>query len=162
MLARLQQFLTRLETVLAGLCIVLLLGLTLGQILARNFFGTGIPAADTVSRLLLLYITFLGAALAICSDRHIKVDVIAHWMPQTWRDRLYRPLFSVGAGVCLLYTIAAVRFWRDSWEFAAEHERWQVLLDLGLPVGFGLLTMHFICCVLCGPRRRPEITCTSW
>jgi len=161
MLPQLQQFLTRLETVLVGTCIVLLLGITLGQIVARNFFDTGIPAADTLSRLLLLYITFLGAALAICSDRHIKVDVIAHWLPQTWRDRLYRPLFSVGAVVCLLFTIAAVRFWLDAWEFAPEHERWLVILDAGLPAGFALLTLHFLCCVSCGPYRRAQIACTT-
>lgn len=157
MLPGLQRFLTRLEILLGSVSLLLLLGLTLGQIFARNLFETGIPFADNVSRILLLYITFFGAALAISYDRHIKVDVVAHWLPQHTRQQLYRPLQFLGMAICTILGAAAARFWLDEWEYSAPHEHWMVILNLILPAGFGLLAVQFLVNLLVGrPRREPD------
>ena len=78
MLRRAEWLLVQAEMFLAKVSLFLVFALTLGQILARNLLQSGIPAADSLSRLLLLYVVFIGAALATARDRHIKVDVIAH------------------------------------------------------------------------------------
>ena len=144
MLRRAEWLLVQLEMFLAKVSLVLVFALTLGQILARNLLQAGIPAADSLSRLLLLYVVFTGAALATAADRHIKVDVIAHWLSARWRSRLVRPFNFVGMCICVLFTVAATHFWLDEWEYAAGHERWLVILNLILPVGFGLLALHFL------------------
>lgn len=149
----LQRQLTRLEAVLAGLSLLLLILLTLGQIIARNFFDTGLPVADSLTRYLVLYVTFFGAALATDNDRHIKVDVVCAWLASPWQERLFRPLQALGAVICFLLFQAALRFWQDEWQYAADHEHWQVLLKLIIPVGFGLLCLHFSLGVLLGRRR---------
>ncbi len=158
MLARLQAGLVRMETWVAGLALVLLIGLTLLQIIARNFFETGFPALESLARVLLLYVTFLGAAIAISADHHIKVDLVAHWLPCAWRARLHRPLHAIGALTSAALCWAAARYWVDEWTFAAPSERWLALAGLILPVGFGLLATHFTLCVLQGPAgRRPVL-----
>jgi TRAP-type C4-dicarboxylate transport system permease small subunit len=156
MLARVQAGLVRVETWIAGFALVLLVGLTLLQIVARNVFETGFPALESLARVLLLYVTFLGAAIAIAADHHIKVDVVAHWLSGRWRARLHRPLHAIGALTSALLCWAAARYWYDEWTFASATERWLALAELILPVGFGLLALHFVLCVLQGPAgRRP-------
>lgn len=151
LLLRFRRLLTRAETVLAGLSLLLLVGLTLAQTVARNLFATGLPAADAVTRHLVLYILFFGAALAAEGQRHIRIDVVSAWLSQATLDRLHRPLNALAALVCLLFTQAAARFWLDEWTYVSAAERWQTLVNLILPVGFGLLSLHFLLAALLGP-----------
>lgn len=153
MLHRFRRLLTRTETALAGLSLLLLVGLTLAQILARNVFATGLPAADTLTRHLVLYITFFGAALAADSQRHIRVDALATWLSERWLERLHRPLNAIAMLVCAAFAHAAARFWLDEWRYAAEAERWHAAFNLIIPIGFGLLALHFLLAVLAGPAR---------
>ena len=153
-LPRFRRLLTRMETALAGLSLLVLIALTLGQILARNFFDTGLPVADTLTRHLVLYITFFGAAIAADSQRHIRIDTLATWLPKIWLARLHRPLNTIAMLVCAVLTQAAARFWLDEWQYAAETDRWQALLNLIIPIGFGLLALHFLLAVLAGPTHR--------
>lgn len=146
--------LTRLETLIAGLSLLLLVALTLAQTVARNGFGTGLPAVDALTRQLVLYVMFFGAALAADVSRHIRIDAVSAWLGEAWVDRLYRPLQLTGAAICVLLTDAAARFWLDAWRYAGDHERWRVLLDLVIPAGFGLLVAHFLLGVLLGPPSR--------
>lgn len=132
------------EILFAKLSLLLLLGLTIAQIILRNLFDIGIPAADHLTRYLLLYITFVGAAIATSHDRHIRVDVIAHCLREEWQRRLLFPLRVISAVICLLFARAAYQFWLDEWEYAATHEIWFVMLNLILPIGFGLLAVHFL------------------
>ncbi len=158
MLARVQAWLVRAETWAAGLTLVLLIGLTLLQILARNLFETGFPMLESLARILLLYVTFLGAALAVAADHHIKVDLVVHWLPCRWQERLYRPMHAIGLAVCTLLCVASARYWLDEWTFAAPSERWLAAAELILPAGFGLLALHFALATLQGPAgRRPVL-----
>lgn len=148
-----RRLLTRAETVLAGLSLLLLVGLTLAQTVARNLFDTGLPAADAVSRHLVLYIMFFGAALAAEGQRHIRIDVVSAWLAQTTLDRLHRPLNALAALVCVLFTQAAARFWLDEWAYVSAAERWQTVVNLIIPLGFGLLSLHFLLAALLGPTH---------
>ena len=156
MLTGLQRLLSGLELLLGSISLLLLLGLTLGQIVARNFFETGIPFADNVSRVLLLYVTFFGAALATSYDRNIKVDVIAHWLPEHRRRQLYQPLQFICMLICILLGAAAARFWLDEWKYSAPREHWMVILNLIIPLGFGLLAVQFLINLLVGRPRREQ------
>jgi len=146
----LREGLIRLETWLAAGSLLLLLLLALVQILARNLFDAGIADAETLTRYLVLYVTFFGATLAIERHRHIKIDVCASLLPPTAQARLYRPMSALAALVCALLTAAAVRYWLDAWHYAPDHERWLVLVSLVIPIGFGLLALQFLLAALTG------------
>ncbi len=152
-LPRLRRSLRWVETAFAGLSLLTLITLTLAQIIARNLFETGLPVADALTRHLVLYITFFGAALAADSQRHIRIDTLAAFLPEPWAERLYRPLNSIAALICAALTQAAIRFWLDEWKYVADHERWQALFNLIIPIGFGLLCLHFLLAVVAGPKR---------
>lgn len=143
-LTRCQTALVRVEEWLAVFSLVLLLGASLTQIVARNLFHSGFPLADPLARHLVLYIAFLGAAMAVAQDRHIKIDIAAHWLTSRTRARLYRPSCLLAAFVCVLFFSAAVRFFNDGWMAAVPNERWVMAMAVILPVGYFLLVIHFI------------------
>jgi TRAP-type C4-dicarboxylate transport system permease small subunit len=154
---RVHSRLIQLETWLAAGSLFLLLILALLQILARNLFDAGIAEAETLTRYLVLYVTFFGAAVAVQRDRHIKIDVCCALLPPAVLKRLYRPTQLLAALVCAFLADAAVRYWRDEWLYAPDHERWLVLVGLVVPVGFALLTLQLFLAVILG---RDETCCT--
>jgi TRAP-type C4-dicarboxylate transport system permease small subunit len=140
----LRHSLVRLDSFMACLSLLLLLLLIIGQVLLRNLLDSGIPHADILSRYLVLYVTFFGAALAIEEHRHIRIDVVAILFKPERLHALRRPLYLISAITCIILTRAAVRFWYDDWQYVAEHERWSSILALITPFGFGLLSLHFL------------------
>jgi TRAP-type C4-dicarboxylate transport system permease small subunit len=151
----LRRSLVRLDTFMAGTALLLLLLLVFGQVVLRNFFETGIPAADVLSRYLVLYVTFFGAALAIEQHRHIRVDVIAAFLEHHQVRRL-QPVFHLLSGVvCVLLAQAAMRFWYDDWETVSASERWASVLALITPFGFCLLAVHFLLAAMFPHRAEP-------
>ena len=140
----LRHALVRMDTFMAGLSLALLLSLVFGQVLMRNLLNSSIPHADILARYLVLFVTFFGAALAIESHRHIRIDVVAACMRPEGIRMIRPPLYLLSALVCGVMTWAAVRFWYDDWQYVAEHERWSSILALITPFGFSLLTLHFL------------------
>jgi len=153
-LAWIRTILVRLETLSVALSLLLLLGLALGQIVARNFFSTGLADADTLVRYLVLYVLFIGAALAAEHDRHICIDVCSTVLSRTTMDALYRPISAITALVCAFFSDAALRYWLDELAFAEDYEIWLVMVQLVMPVGFMLLTIQFALNAIQGPHRR--------
>lgn len=159
-LRRFRHFLTWAETWLAASSLLLLIALAFVQILARNFFDTGLPSTDTLTRHLVLYVTFFGAALAVSRDRHIKIDIGCALLSTATLHRLYRPTRAIAAVICGLLAEAAVRFWWDEWSYAATNERWQVLVALVIPVGFIVLTTEFTLGAILG-RDQDRGSCST-
>ncbi len=157
-LKKLRDGLIQLETWLAATSLLLLLILALLQILDRNLFNAGIADADTLTRYLVLYVTFFGAAVAVDRDRHIKIDVCCSMLQPATVAKLYRPMRALAAVICAFFTDAAIRFWQDSWQFAPGHEHWLVLVSLIIPVGFALLTLQFVLASILG---QDDISCCT-
>ena len=136
--------LIRMETFMAGAALLLLLSLVFGQVLARNFFASGIPNADILSRYMVLYVAFFGATLAVEYHKHIRIDVVAACLRPVHIKKLHAPLYLISAILCSIMTWSAMRFWYDDWQYVAEHERWSSILALITPFGFSLLSLHFL------------------
>jgi TRAP-type C4-dicarboxylate transport system permease small subunit len=116
------------------------------QVVLRNLFSSGIFWADILLRHLLLWLGFLGAAIATSENRHINIDALRRFLPPRVRSvvEIVTDLFA--AGICYLLS-------RASWTFVqgeiADHRT--VFADIPswyaqiiIPVGFGLLVVHFL------------------
>jgi TRAP-type C4-dicarboxylate transport system permease small subunit len=158
-LRQLRDGLILIETWLAAASLFLLLALALVQILARNFFDAGIANADTLTRYLVLYVTFFGAAVAVARNRHIKIDVCSTLLPPATVRKLYRPMRAIVATVCAFLADAAIRLWLDEWSYAPAHEHWQLVVGLIIPVGFVLLTAQFLLAAILGQDQ--DSCCTQ-
>ena len=147
----------RTESTIAIAGLVLMLSLSLAEILLRNFFHTAIPGADILTRYLVLWVSFIGAVLAV-RERHIKIEVIAIWLPEIWQRRLERQIFLFSAVVCGSISWTATRFWHQEWLHVPPGEKWIALLGIVIPISFFLLTLHFALRFVIGPRARERPT----
>jgi len=129
---------------MAGISLMLLLALGFGQVLMRNPFQSSIPHADIVTRYMVLYVSFFGAALAIEHHKHIRIDVVATIMRPEQILKFRPPLYLLSAVICGVLAWGAVRFWYDDWQYVADYERWASILALITPFGFFLLALHFL------------------
>lgn len=155
--AKLEFYFTRAESTLAISGLVLMLGLSLAEVVLRNFFHQSIPGADVLIRHLVLWVSFIGAVVAV-RERHIKVEIISVWLPDIWRRRLERPIFLFSAIVCAVIAWAAVRFWHQEWLSVPADEKWIAVLGIVIPLSFFLLTLHFALRFLIGPRTHERAT----
>jgi TRAP-type C4-dicarboxylate transport system permease small subunit len=155
-MTKLELHFARIEGAIAIAGLALLLLLSSLEIAARNFFHTAIPGADLLNRYLVLWISLLGAVLAV-PGQHIKVDALAVLLSQDWRRRLEAPIFFLSALVCGALCWAAARFWVEEWLHAQAAEKWTAALAAIIPASFLLLALHFALHFLLSLRsaRRP-------
>lgn len=118
-----------------GWLLVLFLGLmvvfSFAQVVLRNVFGTGFLWADPLVRHMVLWVGFLGAAIATHEERHISVDALTKFLPPRWKAAatIAGQLFL--AAVCLFLI-------RASWEFLMEEKASGGEIFTGLPNYAGL------------------------
>ncbi len=139
----LEGLLFRIETLLAALSLAGILAISLIEIIARNIWHTGIPSASVFIQYLVLWVTFLGAVLAV-QGRHIKIDVATVLLSDAMRRKLEIPICGFSALICAILCWAAGRFWISEWQAAAAGERWLAAMALVFPLCFGLLSLHFV------------------
>ncbi|RMF88088.1 MAG: TRAP transporter small permease [Nitrospirae bacterium] len=128
------------------LLITAMLLLAVAQVAARNLGQTAIPGADTLLRHAVLWVGFLGAALAAHEGRHIHIDVGVRLLPAAWHGPVERLFDLVTAAICLLLARAAWRFLLLDYEGGTRLvlgiPAWA--LEVVLPAAFLLLAFHFL------------------
>jgi TRAP-type C4-dicarboxylate transport system permease small subunit len=115
------------------------------QIVLRNLFSTGLPWGDSLVRNLVLWIGFIGAAIATREGKHITINVVSQWVPALEKVyiELLTQLFSVV--ICGLLTFAALKFIENEAQMGnialLGISAW--ILEIILPIIFGLMTLQF-------------------
>lgn len=145
-----KQILIAMEKSIAALSLLLLLLFTLTQIIARNFFDTGFAQLDIISRHLVLFVMFMGAALACEGNNHIKIDILCAYMPQDKKNKMMKPLFLIAATITSVFAWYSALFWLDEWSYANANQYLSVFMALIMPGGFIVLSLHFILLVFLG------------
>ncbi len=138
--------LNKIEGALLIFLLLVMLFMAFGQVVLRNFFSGGIVWGDILLRHLVLWIGFLGAALATSGERHINIDILTRYLPERLR-RAVASLSNVFAAViCFLLFNASLTFIEfeitNKNTVLAEIPSWYA--QIIIPVGYGLLTFHFI------------------
>ena len=146
LLRALDRWLTKGETVLLVLFLGAMLVLAFTQVVLRNAFNSGLLWGDTVVRHIVLWVGFLGAAVATSGDGHIAIDALTKFISPR-----------VKAGVRVLTNLfAAVVCWylaQGSYQFlTSEAEAGSTfVLDipvwvgaLVVPIGYLLIAFHFL------------------
>jgi TRAP-type C4-dicarboxylate transport system permease small subunit len=147
-----EQTLVKAESIIAAVSLFLLLALSLFQIITRNFFNFGYAEIEIINRNLLIICGVMGAVIATSKLRHIKIDALASIMSEYQVSLLRCPLALFSASVCLLMSYYAGIFVMDEWQYAPANERWALPFTLIYPLGFGLLTLHFL--LNCVPKTK--------
>jgi TRAP-type C4-dicarboxylate transport system permease small subunit len=116
------------------------------QVIARNFFDTGLFWGDSLVRVLVLWITFIGATIASRNDEHIRIDLLARFVSNkssVWLER-FRSLFTAFiAGVFAWYSFEFVMLdYQDGTIAFASVPAW--LCESVMPFGAGLICLRYV------------------
>jgi TRAP-type C4-dicarboxylate transport system permease small subunit len=67
--------------VLVGICLAVMVVLVFGNVCLRYGFNSGITVSEELSRWLLVWLTFLGAIVALREHAHLGVDTLVRALP---------------------------------------------------------------------------------
>ena len=147
----LSRVIARIEEFTVAILLGAMIFLVLIQIVQRNFFSTGITGGAEMVRHLVLWIAFIGAAMAARDAKHIRIDVALRIITPRWRmfAEALTGLFT--ALVCGILMYAAIQFnimdYHSGTVIAFFDTRvW--LLELIIPVGYLVIMIWFA--VRCG------------
>ena len=156
-LARVDRAIARIEGWLLILFLSLMVSLTFVQVILRSLFiyahvswandvMGSIDWAEPCVRLLLLWVTFLGASLVTRENKHIKIDLLTHLMPATWSP--YRELLlSVSGAIVSALMIRASLFYISTELSFGGNVFLNVPTWVGqviMPAGFSLICFRFL------------------
>jgi TRAP-type C4-dicarboxylate transport system permease small subunit len=156
-LARIDQAIARFEGWLVILFLSLMVSLTFLQVVLRSLFSYAhlgwandlmgrLDWAEPFVRLLVLWLTFLGASLVTSENKHIKIDLITQIIPASWRAPLDVLLSLAGALVAALMLKASLFYVGTEMSFGGKLflgvPTW--IGQLILPLGFMLICFRFL------------------
>ncbi len=146
LIKQIDRLLGKFEAVGLTLILSVMIGLTFLQVILRNVFSGGILWADLLVRQLVLWAGFLGASLAVREHKHISIDFLPHFLPDSWEKPIRAFTHLAAAAVSAFLARAAFDFVRF------EQEGGSVLfLDIPvwwfqtiLPYGFCVIAVRFL------------------
>lgn len=68
-----------------ALCLAAMVVLVFGNVMLRYLFNSGITQSEELSRWLLVWLTFLGAIIAVREHAHLGVDTLVKALPEFGR-----------------------------------------------------------------------------
>lgn len=145
-LRSIESVLNRIEGALLVAFLAIMVLLAFLQVVLRNVFSEGILWADILLRHLVMWLGFLGASMAVSHQRHIGIDALTRLLSEKGQhvSRIVTNLFA--AVICYLLMDASWSFlgfeMEDPRPFLFGMPEWYS--ELILPVGFGLLMIHFL------------------
>jgi TRAP-type transport system small permease protein len=90
-------------------CLVVMVVLVFGNVVLRYAFNMGITTSEELSRFLFVWMTFLGAIVALREHSHLGVDLLVRALPSTGKKVCF-----VVAHVLMLYVTWL--FLQGSWQ----------------------------------------------
>jgi TRAP-type C4-dicarboxylate transport system permease small subunit len=145
LVTRLDRALNRVEIALLVAFLSMMVILAFLQVVLRYFWAQSIPLGDVLTRHLVLPASFMGAAIAVGEGRHVGTDLITRSLGERYGRIVRGCTLWVASIICGFLGEAAWSFVLSEFE-ALQPGVSVVPLWLGMavmPVGYGLLTLHF-------------------
>jgi C4-dicarboxylate transporter, DctQ subunit len=145
-LNKIDSFINKIEGAVLIFLLLVMLFMAFGQVVLRNFFSGGIVWGDIVLRHLVLWIGFLGAALATSGERHLNIDLLTRYLPERVKGVVATVADIFAAVVCYLLFQGSITF--INLDIAGNRTvlgnvpAW--VGEIIIPVGYGLLAFHFL------------------
>lgn len=149
-LDRLDRMVAKVEVVLVVVVLFVMLGLSTLQLLLHTVFDSGIEWADIVARQMVLWLGFLGGALATQEGRHIAIDAASKLLKPRVAAVLRVITFSSAALIAGIMGFAALRFVQDEMSAGStlfgSVPAWP--FEAVMPVSLFVIVFHFFVSVV--------------
>lgn len=144
-LGRLDATLVRVNRFCVGVMLGVMFVLVFANVVTRYCLGFSIAAAEEISTFLMIWITYLGAGLALREGKLASIDAIQDRLP-SWLLRTLRSLLGLISMVFFgLLVFYGIRFVSLGW----SQETFALMIPRGipylvLPAGAMLFVLHFV------------------
>jgi TRAP-type C4-dicarboxylate transport system permease small subunit len=147
---RVDEIIDRVEQSVLVILLSLMILIAFSQIVLRNVFDTGLTWGDPLVRNLVLWVGFIGAALATREGKQINIDVLSRWMPPRGKGFIEGITDLFSSFICALLTFAALKFIKNEVQMGNVTflgvPFW--MAEIILPITFALMTLRFGFCSL--------------
>lgn len=128
------------DALLKGFLALLLLAIVVmvfGNVVLRYGFNSGIDISEEMSRWCLVWLTFIGASLALKEGRHLGVDAFVVRLSRRGRSICFFVTRALMCAVSVLFFLGSLRQTRIDWDVAAPVTGLSTGLFYGVGVLFG-------------------------
>ncbi len=145
MLVKLEMFFVRTNQVLIGIMMGFMFVLVFTNVITRYIFGFSFPTTEEISTFLMIWITYIGAGLALREGRLAAIDLFQNLLPEKAR-RVVRALL----GVTILMFFGILAFYGAKMvQFGWAQETWATQIPRGIPylavpIGAVVFGLHLI------------------
>lgn len=148
------------EDAILALLLTAMIGLSATQILLRNLLETGLPWADSLLRLLVLWLALAGALAATRENRHIRIDLLSRFLSGAMNRATERLASVFTAAICALLAWHGGRLvwfeYQDGTTLGAGIPAW--VAQIVIPLGFGLMALRFALLAIKPTDAQPPAT----
>ena len=130
--------------ILLALVLIAAVILNFVNVIGRYGFGRAFIAADELQTYAMVYLAFLGAALASWRGLHLRMDVLAQRLPAVFQKVLFFIEILLVVVLGSLVTWVAARYTMQMYSLGATSQNAGIpmwLPHLAIPLGFGLLVL---------------------
>lgn len=145
MLAVAERWFVRLNQWLIVVLMAVMAALVFANVVSRYVFNVSIIWVEELTQYQMIWITYLGAGLALREGRHVAVDILQDWLPAALR-RLARALIWLAMA---LFLAALVYFGVQIAAFTWDQETPVMNIPTGIPylaipIGAAVFLLHLV------------------
>lgn len=109
-LGRIHAALLQMENWIVVFILIAMLLIAVAQIFLRNFFGFGVVWAETLVRVLVLWISLIGAMVATRYGKHINIDILTRYLSPQAKNAVSALVNFFTAAVCAVIMYYSIHF----------------------------------------------------
>lgn len=137
----------RIEEWVLGSGILVMAGLTVINVFARNVFGNSLAFVDEINTVLIILITFAGIGYAARQGRHIRMTAIYDQLNDRWR-KIFMLVISASTSA-LMFALAfyAAVYVQHAWEVKSNTAALRIplyLVYMVVPIGLALGGVQYL------------------
>jgi len=145
-LERVRVFLYRLEDGILFALVLLMIGMAVTQILLRNLFHSAIIWGDMLVRILVLWIGLIGGMIASRQDNHIRIDIVARYLPKGVEVAVQGIVKLFASLVCAIMSYYSLEFVKMEFEDGgiafANVPAW--VCEAIIPFAFTIISLRYL------------------
>lgn len=119
--------------------------MSFGQVVLRNFFDTSIEWGDIFLRHLVLWVGYFGAVIATGERRHLKIEFVTKLVSPKVRKILFVITNIFASVICYFLMRAAISFIQLEIEYETiiilDFPSWYFLIVI--PIGYAIIAFRF-------------------
>jgi len=145
-LGKFHQLLLKTEAFVLVILFVAMVIISVVQIIMRNFLGSGLIWAEPLTRIIVLWITLIGAMVASRRNQHIAIDVVVKKLSDRFRmiTMCINRVFT--AAICFIVAWYSLQFVLEEYQYGgiafANIPNW--ICEAVIPVAFFVIALRYL------------------